>query len=58
MKCEACHYFERIGDGHAMCMKDAIPVVVLADYERTKNYLKCLGTLKDMEYGQLSKEDK
>ena len=40
--CIRCEHFEPVGDGFGLCVEDALPVTVYADYEPTKNYLKCL----------------
>ena len=40
--CIGCEHADHITDGFVMCGKDAIEVMVIADYVPTKNHLHCL----------------
>lgn len=65
--CIGCEYYEHIGDGYAMCSKEAIPVRIIDDYEPTEYYRQCpqrllnrgKKVLSSMSYGQMAyqKED-
>ena len=39
--CQNCDNYEYLGEGFGLCKMDAIPVTVTADYQPTKNYLRC-----------------
>lgn len=39
--CKTCEYLERVGDGYGMCTKETIPIMVINNYEPTKNYNHC-----------------
>lgn len=53
--CVQCEYYQSIYDGYGMCMKDALPVSVLADYKPTKNFLQCQKNMPTNEsYGDMA----
>ena len=59
--CRRCEHYENIGDGYGLCTKDAIPVMVVADYEPTKNFKHCEKKLElSSYYGRMAyqKEDR
>ena len=60
-KCIKCENYEPVSDGYGLCMRDAIGVMVISDYEPTKNYAYCEednkkaeSILGNMKYGQMS----
>ena len=55
-KCIRCKHYEPVGDGYGLCMRDAIGITVVADYEPTKNYNHCeKGKWElDSSYGQMA----
>lgn len=56
--CRQCEHYEPISDGYGLCMKDAIGVMVVDDYQPTKNFMHCmkkaLSILGSMQYGQMA----
>lgn len=40
-KCIKCEHYEPVYDGYGLCMRDAIGVMVVADYKPTKNCNHC-----------------
>lgn len=61
--CVKCEHYEHITDGYGLCMRDAIGVMVIDDYEHTKNYAHCEKDkaeikanmiLSGMTYGQMA----
>lgn len=59
--CRRCEHYESVTDGYGLCVKDAIPVMVVADYGPTKNFKYCEKKLKlSSYYGEMpyQKEDK
>ena len=60
--CRRCEYYENIGDGYGMCTDEAIPVLVVDNYEPTDKFMQCLKckqVLSGVQYGQMAyqKED-
>ena len=65
--CRRCEYYENIGDGYGMCTDEAIPVLVVDNYEPTDKFMQCSKRkrettkriLSGMQYGQMAyqKED-
>ena len=61
-KCIKCVHYEPVYDGYGLCMRNAVGVMVVADYEPTKNYnhcervdeLKAKAILSSMQYGQMA----
>ena len=39
--CVGCNDYEPVGEGFGLCLMDEIPVTVIADYQPTKNHLRC-----------------
>lgn len=54
--CIGCEHYEPVGEGYGLCVMDAIPVSVMADYEPTKNHLRCqIGeTNNNDSYGEMA----
>lgn len=54
--CIACEHADCICDGYVMCSKDAIEVMVIADYVPTKNHLHCLSDKikENNSYGEMA----
>jgi hypothetical protein len=39
--CINCEHYDNVCDGYGLCKRDAIEIMVVADYEPTKNYAYC-----------------
>lgn len=53
--CRRCEHYESICDGYGLCMRDAIGVIVLSDYEKTKNFMHCKNkNQSDNRYGEMA----
>lgn len=52
--CAQCEKYLAISDGYGLCNKDALPVMVISDYEPTKNFLQCQKTeFPKNQYGEM-----
>ena len=60
--CRKCECYENIGDGYGMCTKEAIPILVVDNYEPTEYFMSCQKrkeetarrVLSNMSYGQMA----
>lgn len=55
-KCIKCEHYQSVYDGYGLCMKDAIGIMVVDDYEPTKNYNYCERGKTEMAtaYGEMA----
>lgn len=52
--CRQCEHYEPVGEGFGLCMRDAIGVMVISDYEKTKNYMHCRSHNEEDKFGPMA----